>query len=531
MKRPKYIDLTEEEKQALLERVQAEMSPQDHELITGIVETLAMVSQSLEEKNISIGRLRRMVFGATTESSKNLFPEDKPSSDRSKRGKKKKKRKGHGRNGADAYTGAEEVFIPHKKLGPGDGCPNPNCSGKLYDNVEPGTVVRLHGNPLMTAMVNRPQKLRCNVCGEIFTAELPQEAGEKKYDEQAATNIAILKYGSGFPFYRMRVFQENFGIPLPESTQWDIVKQMAGQLEPVHEEMIRQAAQGKVLHNDDTPMKILSLMKSALKEDRKKEKKSRSGVFTSGVLSVKCEIEICLFFTGTQHAGEALNTVLEHRDESRPRPLQMCDALDRNKPKKSKTVLGNCNSHGRRKFADIVSSFPEQARHVIDLLAKVYHHDETAEKNKMSDRERLAYHQEHSKPIMDDLHEWLNKQLDEKLVEPNGAAGKAIQYMINHWKKLTLFLKRPGAPLDNNALERSLKVPILHRKNSYFYKTENGAHVGDIFMSIIHTCRLNHINASDFLNTVQRHADQIARDPPAWMPWNYTKAVHALEKA
>jgi transposase len=302
-------------------------------------------------------------------------------------------------------------------------------------------------------------------------------------------------------------------------------------MEPVHKELIRLAAQGRVLHNDDTPMKILSLMKSALKEDRKREKKSRNGVFTSGVLSVKGELKICLFFTGTEHAGEALDTVLEHRDESRPRPLQMCDALERNQPKKSKTVLGNCNSHGRRKFADIASSFPEQARHVIDLLAKVYHHDEIAEKKMMSERQRLAYHQEHSKPIMDDLYEWLNKQLDDKLVEPNCAAGKAIQYMINHWKKLTLFLRRPGAPLDNNPLERALKVPILHRKNSYFYKTENGARVGDIFMSIIHTCRLNHINASDYLNALQRHADQIARDPPAWMPWKYTKIVQALEKA
>lgn len=524
-RKPKSIDVTSQEVQALLDRVKASMSPQDYETIKATFETYAWLIQALEDKNISIGRLRRMIFGASTESSKNLFPDGK----KAHRGRrKKKKRKGHGRNGAEAYTGAQEVFITHLDLKPGDPCPKKKCTGKVYDNIEPATIVRIHGNPLLTARVNKVQKLRCNLCGEIFTAPLPPEEGDKKYDAQAATNIAVYKYGSGLPFYRMRVLQEGFGIPLPESTQWEIVKPFAGKLEPVYEELVIQAAQGKVLHNDDTPVKILSLMQSCLEEDGKQQEKSRTGIFTSGVLSVRGDLRICLFFTGKLHAGEALDQVLDHRDERLALPIQMSDALSRNMPKEHKTIQANCNSHGRRGFADVATRFPKQCRYVIDLLADVFRNDEITREKGMSDKERLLFHQEHSASIMNELHTWLERQFEEKLVEPNSGLGEAISYMINHWNELTLFLRKAGAPLSNNAVERALKVPILHRKNSYFFKTENGARVGDIFMTIIHTCRLNKVNVFDYLNTLQKYSAEVARDPPSWLPWNYTKAVQSI---
>ena len=89
--------------------------------------------------------------------------------------------------------------------------------------------------------------------------------------------------------------------------------------------------------------------------------------------------------------------------------------------------------------------------------------------------------------------------LDSRRTEPNSRLGKAIQYMLRHWKALTLFLRTAGAPLDNNICERSLKRAILHRKNSLFYKTLNGAQVGDLYMSLIHTCELNGANPFDYL--------------------------------
>jgi hypothetical protein len=129
---------------------------------------------------------------------------------------------------------------------------------------------------------------------------------------------------------------------------------------------------------------------------------------------------------------------------------------------------------------------------------------------------------------MRQLHGWLTRQLGDRLAEPNSALGGAIRYMLRHWEKLTLFLRQAGAPLDNNLCERALKKAILHRKNSLFYKTQNGANVGDLFMSLIYTCytcQLNEANSFDYLTQFQRHADEVAARPEVWMPWNYRSAI------
>jgi len=106
---------------------------------------------------------------------------------------------------------------------------------------------------------------------------------------------------------------------------------------------------------------------------------------------------------------------------------------------------------------------------------------------------------------MEGLWAWCNRQFEERLVEPNSGLGEAIAYLLKHWDKLTLFLRKAGAPLDNNICERALKRAILHRKNALFYKTCNGAHVGDIFMSLIHTCQFCGADPFDYLTELQRH--------------------------
>ena len=148
----------------------------------------------------------------------------------------------------------------HESLQPGDSCPK--CeAGTLYDTRRPGVLVRLVGQPPVGAMVYYLQKLRCNLCGVVFTADLPEGVdAEEKYDPTVGSMVALLKYGNGMPFHRAQTLQGNLGIPLPASTQWDIVEAQAEHTEPVFAELVRQAAQGDVLHNDDTGVKILELM-------------------------------------------------------------------------------------------------------------------------------------------------------------------------------------------------------------------------------------------------------------------------------
>jgi hypothetical protein len=373
--------------------------------------------------------------------------------------------------------------------------------------------VRIKGQPPIKATIYELEALRCNLCQEVFSPPAPEEAGGEKYDQTAASMIAVLKYGSGVPFYRTERLENQLGIPLPAATQWEIVEATAGRLQPVWQELIRQAAQGEVVHNDDTSIKILRFAREISDQ--------RTGLFTSGIVSLCEGHRIALFFTGRQHAGENLSDLLSRRASELEPPIQMCDALSRNAPGELRVILANCLAHARRHFVGVVNSFPVQCRFVLETLAEVFHQDELARSQQMSPDDRLRLHQQHSLPLMEKLNAWSSEQFDERKVEPNSGLGKAIRYLLKHWQELTLFLRHPGAPIDNNVCERALKKAILHRKNALFYRTKNGARVGDLFMSLIYTAELSGANPFDYLTELQCHAVDLARAPALWLPWNY----------
>ena len=543
MKEPKpaRMEVSMDALEAILEQARTTpLSEEQYEQLKGVLHTLGRLTQELEKKRTSIDRLRKLLFGSQSEKTKDVLKQKKPNNDdasskddsssRDGSGQgEQKKRKGHGRNGADAYKGAERVKISHESLNPGDPCPKTDCTGKVYRSVDsPGVIVRIKGLPPLSATVYELEKLRCNLCGTVFTAEAPEEVGEEKYDETAVSMIGCLKYGAGFPFNRLEKLEENLGIPLPASTQWDLVNGAGEQFEPLFDAIIDRAAQGQLLHNDDTPMKILELMAENQTPEYAEDPSKRTGLFTTGIIS-KCDDHlIALFFTGRNHAGENLEEVLEKRSKELAAPIHMCDALSRNLPKAFETILANCLSHSRRQFVDVVESFPEEVRYVLEIFAKVYKNDAIARQENMSPEVRLIFHQQESGPLMEELHSWLERQFDEKKVEPNSSLGEAITYMLNHWQPLTLFLRKAGAPLDNNICERALKKAILHRKNSLFYKTQNGARVGDIYMTLIHTAELAEANAFDYLCELQRHAREVAEDPGQWFPWNYRETLERI---
>ena len=324
-------------------------------------------------------------------------------------------------------------------------------------------------------------------------------------------------------------------MPLPSSTQWEVVDAASRLLEPAYDELLRQAAQGDVLHNDDTTIKILELIggraNTAVIDAADPVGPDRTGLFTSGVVATCDGKRIALFFSGRKHAGENLRDVLLLRATDLPPPIQMSDALSRNQPSGLQTIMANCLAHARRQFVDVTPSFPAECRQVLEAFEVVYQTDLEARKKQLPADKRLRLHQERSEPVMKDLREWLDLQVTERLVEPNSGLGAAITYLRRHWEKLTLFLRVAGAPLDNNICERALKKAILHRKNALFFKTRNGAAVGDLFLSLIHTCELNGANPFAYLTELQRHASEVATAPGAWMPWNYRERLECQAAA
>ncbi len=518
---PETIDVSIEELEKLVERTgQQTLTDHERRQLRAAVETLGQLARMLADKDATLRQLRKMLLKpATTEKTRAVLERagiQPDASEAAKPAAEKKKRKGHGRNPARAYAGARRVKVTHPEMKPGDRCPE--CvKGKVYPLNVPAVRVRIVGQAPVQATVYELEQLRCNLCGEVYAPPAPAEMGTAKRDETAASMVAVLKYGSGMPFYRLEGLQAHLGIPLPCSTQWDMVAKAAEPLTPAHEELIRQAAQGRVLYNDDTAVRILSLQRETAA--------GRTGLFTTGIVAeTQAGHKVTLFFSGDKHAGENLAGVLAQRAAELPPPIQMCDALSRNVPKLPqglKVLLANCLAHCRRHFVDVAPNFPPECQYVLETLGEVYGNDETAREQGMTPDQRLAHHQARSGPLMKQLREWGERQLGEHLVEPNSGLGEAIRYLLKHWEKLTLFLRQAGAPLDSNIVERALKKAILNRKNALFYKTRNGARVGDLFMSLIHTCEVCGGNPFDYLTELQRHAAEVKENPAAWMPWNY----------
>ncbi len=472
---PIIIELDMGKLEDLLERIDTQdLCAEDYATIHSVIESYVGLFYAVGNKNTTIARLRKILFGAKTEKTAMVVGQHPPEGiqeaaraalpggdapageDALKRGSATdgspeagndsqaatttasprcppepgpapKRHPGHGRNGADAYTAAEKIEVPHSSLQPGDPCPK--CeTGTVYDSKRPGVVVRLVGQT-PAAKVYYLQKLRCNLCGAVSTPDLPPGAGEEKCDATVGSMIALLRYGTGMPLNRNETLQEGLGIPLPASTQWDIVADQAERAEPVFEELVRQAAQGDVLYNDDTTVKILAMMdRQALTEDlvdepvedstedgsvedsaemagdaagsgtspcripacgsqsaTEKPEAQRKGMFTTGIVAeIGGGEKIALFLSGHQHAGENLKDVLIRRATDLPPPIQMCDALSRNLPRGLKTILGNCLAHGRRKFVDVAERFPEECRHVLESLAVVYHNDVLAKERNLA---------------------------------------------------------------------------------------------------------------------------------------------------
>ena len=507
--------LTEAERAGFLARVRGGVSPEDFCTIEAMSYALPQIVASIEQERMTMRKLRHLLFGAKTEQTDRVCPPAAPLLPPPPT----PRRKGHGRRKATDYTGARWVHVAHPTLPPGARCPA--CAkGIVRAQSTRAIVLRIVGSPPMAATGYTLERLRCDTCGAVFTAPAPAAAGQEKYAPSVPVTIAVLRYGTGLPHYRLARLQQSLGVPLPESTQWELMAPLAAQAQPIFAALVALAANAPLLHQDDTTMRILDLRRPG-SPAAAQIAPARTGTFTTNLLAEVAQHPVALYFTGWQHAGENLAAVLRQRAKDLAPPIQMCDALSRNRLAEFPTILAHCASHARREFVTVAPSFPAECRHVLEAFREVYRFDAEARQLGLNPAARLGHHQTHSQPVLTRLKAWMEEKIRGQHVEPNSGLGEAIGYMLKHWEPLTLFLRQAGAPLDNNACERALKMAILHRKNSLSYKTVNGARVGDLFMSLINTCRLNRVNPFAYLLAIATHAADVQARPTAWLPWNY----------
>jgi transposase len=543
MKCPEEVKLSREDGEALRTRLSGDaLTAADRRVLDQVLQWYFWLLFALQEATFSLKRLRVLLFGKQPATRRTLPPAgtasdatDSPGSmdsapapgvpeamqgtDAEKPPSADKRRPGHGRQSAEAYHGAEHVVCHHETLAAGERCPV--CGrGRLY-RITPGVEIRLDGHALLSAVRYVLGKLRCSACGQVFTAAVPAQAGADKYSARARAVLVLGRYYLGVPLYRLEGYQAMVGVPVSDATQWDQIERVADCVYPVFEQLKTLAAQGEVIYQDDTHVRILSLIAENRRTQADDTSGARTGMYTTALVVQQGAQTICLYFAGRAHAGENLEALLTHREADRGKPIVMSDALAANTADEAALIRCHCLAHGRRKFSELEEVFPEECAVVIEALKQVFDHEEEVRVQQMNATERLAYHQAYSRPIMEALKQWLDTQIDEHLVEPNSSLGKAIAYLRGHWETLTRFLQVERAPLDTNIVERALKLIIRQRKNSLFYATEHSAYIASMLTSLIATCLHAGVNALEYLVALQKHRPAVFGDPAAWLPWNY----------
>ncbi len=550
-KKPKIIKISPEEQVALAQALkESNLDESIADMFIDLMGGSRWLLDGLEKGRLSIAKLRKL-FGVTlTERSKNRkstrdmnSPNDTDNKDSGENDKnhanaennseskaqdksEKPKRKGHGRIAADAYSGAHIVDLDLPNLKPGDICPEDFCDGKLYEMSDPGVMIKITGSPIASATRYNLQKLRCLICDTIFTAPLPKNVSQQKYDDTFVAMLMINKYFMSMPLYRQEKLQNYLGVPLPAGTQWDLMKNHADVLEKLYVAFCYDAAQGKGLSFDDTRAKILEQI--ALSKSASADEKVKKTCFTTGVVSAHNDHMVYVFVTNNEIAGKSIAPFLSLREDNLPEPYLMCDALSANIPEgisRDLYILCFCLVHARRQFYELPDGYDDLADTVINLIGKIY--DQERQTKELNAAERLAHHKIHSQSLMDELKEYLEDQQSQH--EPNGVAGNAIKYMLKRWTSLTQFLRHADIPLDNNLTERALKLIIQVRKSAMFYKTLNSALIASHIQTALYSAAQNEINPYEYMLAVLRNKEKVMAAPEKWLPWKYQTELKLLE--
>lgn len=540
-----FTDIDAEALDSLMQRVaeakeyNLALSAEDNQLLLDALMTLAHLQERLANNDITLHKLRKLLgIVKSSEKLSHILPQSADNNGDSPVQAVKEERKARSR--VDKQRAKRQRSLNRKpKVSPkieshalvdlkkGDPCPA--CDkGKLY-KYEPAQLVRITGHSPYTPVLHLSERLRCNACGDFFTALLPDAVKidgdeQQKYGYSARTLMALNKYFAGSPFYRQESLQELLGVSITASTVYDQCEYVANALFPIFICLLKMAASASHYHLDDTTNRIINQVPIEKKKRNSDKTHLRSGIYTSGVIAtLDSGHDIVLFKTNIGHAGEFIDEILTERLPNKPPPTLMSDALSSNTPTVvSEVTRSLCNAHGRRQFVDVLHHFPKEVDFVLKNYKIIWENEDKIAEKKLSATERLNYHREHSLPIMNAIRRWGNDLLSGEIVEENSGLGKAIRYFEKHYNGLTAFCTYEGAKLDNNVMEAQLKLVVRGRKNSHFYKTLAGSSVADVIMSMIATAAKAGINVFDYFNAIQRNSKQVKSQPESWLPWNFT---------
>lgn len=448
----------------------------------------------------------------------------------------KKKVKGHGRNGASAFANAKH-FVHALTTGRLGALCDVCGIGRLTRYREK-VVIRVIGQPLFAAEIHHVEQARCRQCGRIVRAQAPPNLLEgvgssyTVYDWSACAMLVVMHYFAASPFKRLESLHQGWGMPLADANLWQAVDETDDLLLPLYRAIESFGVQNATtLRIDDTGSMVISVARqiqaelAALELVGASTKNVRTGINATGILLEMPAGSIVLFFTGRHHAGEILERLLKRRTvpHDGPRLVKVTDGASKNfnHQRSEDLVEATCNAHAFLKFNDIKDKHPAEYALAGQVYKTVFDNDDAAKARGLNPDERMLFHREHSRPLMEKLKSMCEQKLVSKLVEPNSALWEPLSFIVNQWPRLTRFYEVPGVPLDTNLIEQKLIIPVRYLAASFNYQTETGAEVGDRMMSLIATAHANGVEPVAYLTHCLRNHEQLKKRPADFLPWVY----------
>lgn len=450
--------------------------------------------------------------------------------------------KGHGRNGAAAYTNARHIFHTLMLGILGSLC---ECGKACMTKYREKIVIRVLGQPLFGVEQHHYEQVRCKMCGKILRALGPVHVLEGLgtsyvvYDWSACAMLIVMHYFGGAPFKRLESLHAGWGIPIADSNQWTMVDQSEDHIRPLYKALeISGMRTASNLRIDDTGGMIVQIQRqinmetATLKLLGQKTDDVRRGINATGVYLETPNGTVILYFTGLHHAGEILDLLLKHRDSNAPKLPKVTDGASKNFDPLLKDLLieGVCNAHAFLKFDAVKAQYPEEYAIAGAVYKQVFDNDDLAKARGMTPEERMVFHEKNSLPLMETLKNMCESKITSRLVEPNSKLWEPLTFIINQWSRLTKFCNEPGVPIDTNLVEQILIIPVRYLAGSFNYQTPTGAEVGDHFMSLIVTAYKNNVEPVSYLEYCLRNHEDLKRRPEYYLPWAYRDRQIKLAK-
>jgi hypothetical protein len=455
-------------------------------------------------------------------------------------GDSKEPKPGHGRNGASAYRQSQHVF--HTLTGGVLGALCEVCRLAKMSRYREKIIIRIRGRSMFGADLHHLEQARCRCCGHIARAQAPDDVNQGlgtdyvRYDWSACAMLMVMHYFGGAPFKRIESLHEGWGVPMSDANQWEVVNAGDDLLLPLYRALEQHAIQKATnFRIDDTGAMVLALKRqinaelAAQEALGKSTKDVRTGINSTGLYWETPDGPVILFYTGRHHAGEMVDQLLRHRVLSSPKLVKCTDGASKNFDHEhaDKLVESTCNAHALLKFRDIKDKHPVEYAEAGRVYKQVFDNDDGAKALGLSPVDRMLYHREHSKPLMQQLKKMCEEKITSKRVEPSSRLWEPLTFVINQWDRLTRFCDVPGVPLDTNLVEQALIMPVRYLASSFNYHTEDGAAVGDHAMSLIATARANDVEPVAWLTECLRCHEDLAKRPAHYLPWVYRARTSA----